>query len=195
MTYREIIEERTEYRAVIVADEDPHPPYNDGGFPIIRLSGPWYDRRAEQVEGTSYELHPRITEAAETLDVYDFERYCRIFHGTTGFAYRGPDRSTDYCYIALDTAHWREAMGLDRPVEVEMTEWEAYIDGDVWGVVIERKVVTRSERLTIAGDHLGFEVREEWEEESSCWGYYGDDYAREAAVEGLGHYEPKGEAA
>jgi hypothetical protein len=60
--------------------------------------------------------------------------------------------------------------------EAELNEWRAYVEGDVWGYVVERKV-----DLSMTD----CDVIESWEEVDSCWGFYGEEWAEQAAVEAL----------
>lgn len=215
MSYEDIVEERDGFRAKIVIDNDPQEPYNDGMSPIIRFERPAY----EQVGGTSFKVPSKIEYAAADLDRDVFERYLRIFHGATDVQWW---HSGDNLYVSFDTAEWRAAMGLDdehmafmrardpRWSPVDMTEWQEYVNGNVFGVIVERAV---SRDITIddlqdarAGmaDPVLFDdvvdaavdaVRSSddendttWTEIHAVWGYYGDDYAAQVAREELQNY-------
>jgi hypothetical protein len=184
----ETVQETETHRVVLVADDSPHEPYNDGGSPILRY---WRDRtyggfHAEQITNiTSFEVPDEIVAALQRWGGDDdyFERYCRIFHGSTEFDWYTPN-DRDYNYVTFDTAKWREAMGLTdehvakykakgEPIKLaEMSEWQAYCEGNVYGIVTEKKVTWHAE---------GHPDRVTWEQEDSIWGFYGYEYALEAA--------------
>jgi hypothetical protein len=170
----EIIEETETKRVVLFDDPDPDAPYDDGSSPLLRLYSFRNDWRAEQVtEVTSYVVHPRIVEALArwARDSSLFERYCRIFHGATTFQYWDS-------FVSLDPADWREKVGAPAG-SVSTKEWRAYIDGDVYGIA-EQEVVT-----VTATNQSGEEVsrRQDWLTTDSVWGFYGYEYAVEAARE------------
>lgn len=176
-----------EYRVRVTRDEDPSQPYDDGGSPILRREysswrGVW---TAEQmVMTTSYRLHPSICEAFERFgrDLDTWERYCRIFHGATSFAYyttRGGDM-----FVTLDPAEWREEVGAPEG-SANLDEWRAYCEGDVFGYTVERRVREYCEVRTLAGEELRASARFAWEHVDSCWGFYGLKWAQEAALEAL----------
>lgn len=201
MSHSETVETRGDYRVRIEIENAPDEPYDDGGSPIIRLYRRGYgDYQAEQVGSTSYVLDSVILEAAarwaKEPDV--FERYCRIFHGARSFEWRDSGDSRDYIYVTLDPADWREKMGLtdewlDAHPDVKttnLTEWNAYCDGDVYGVIVEKRVTwTREHDDEIDGTD-GDPSMDDWQEVSAVWGYYGEEYATEVAREQLDAYAP-----
>jgi hypothetical protein len=176
------IAEAGDLRVRIEIDETPEPPYDEGGAPILRDD----ENQIDQVtETTSYVVHPGILDAANRWGFDDnlFVRYLRAFHGVT---------RTDRCsvgrsrYLSFDPADWRERVGLTPEFlaahpdvnPADLSEWEAYCEGDVYGWVIERRVTwQRLGNPTV--------TREEWETVDSCWGFYGREYAEEAAREAL----------
>ena len=222
MSYSEVVEERDGLRVRLVLDDGPSEPYDDGGSPLLRLKfGDFYSLTrwagAEQVtEITSYVVDDGIIEAAarwwaEESDV--FERYLRAFHGTTEVKWYD-SRDGDYAYVTFDTADWRAEMGLTDEylashagiVLADMTEWRAYVEGDVYGYVVERLApVVDQDDLTYARETLGGDARYDdvvtlaegragiacaegvgvWVEveDGSLWGLYGTDYAVKAAYE------------
>lgn len=196
------LDEYPHFRARIVTDEYPDAPYDDGSSPIVRVA---YSRRhdgweAEQVDsGTSHRIDSGIEDAAAKWgdDVDKFERYLRIFHGTTAIKWFD---SGDFSCVTFDTAVWREEMGLTeahlaahpevRDGLANMDEYRAYIEGDVYGIVIEKLV----QWVKLAGDQPIFQnddgsdgIREEWEDVDSFFGFYGDvdGYVTETAREML----------
>jgi hypothetical protein len=124
-----------------------------------------------------------------------FKRYLTVFHGTLDareFSYSySPDSAV---YLAFDSADMRKTWGCaDDYAEAALgtaSEWQAYIDGDVYGIAVERRV-TISSTTTFQGESVPMPDVESWEEvdDSACWGYYGETYATEAAIELLEDYD------
>jgi hypothetical protein len=169
----------TEYRVRLVRDSDPQKPEDDGQWPILRL---YYNNRyGWEAEAFNEQAKPyceafnRLKEGGYPTQT--FERYVRIFHGASRILTYGPNQVTDYTYMAFDPAAWREAVGVTVEGikdELPLSEVIAWLEGDVWGWVSEYRDNTSG----IADD-------DDWEEESSCYGLYGRDYAEEAAQEEL----------
>jgi hypothetical protein len=182
MTDDDVVATRGEdLRVRLELDNTPEPPYDEGSAPILRLDG---RNHVDQVtETTNYLVHPRIMVAAQTWNFDDnlFIRYLRAFHGVTRTEYYASGRDR---YFSFDPADWRERVGCPDPAEhpdvnpADMSEWEAYVEGDVYGWVVERRVTWRREDDPTV-------TRDEWVEVESCWGFYGREYAEEAAREAL----------
>jgi hypothetical protein len=191
MTEREVIQtihldDGTEYRAVIQHDPNPEEPYNDGGWPILRLT--WSDSQGRwRAEEFNHQARPYVDKFNESTNragykggyaTETFERYLRIFHGNTLTHSYGPNQGTDYTYFAFDTEEWRDRMGLAAPPlshETPLNEIRAWIEGDVWGIGVEERY----------NPDEGLEPDEGWDEteEGMTWGYYGAKYATEEAKE------------
>lgn len=178
-------------RIRIVYHPYPDEPYDDGGSPILRID----HRKVEQVTNTTSYVLPDglvsgFTEVLRSHDLTTAERYLRIFWGVRNI---DSEMTRDFTYLAFDPAHWREAMELTDEYMAErkaadpsinfrlgnMDEYRAYLNGEVYGYVIEKRVTwQRQDDPTI--------TRQEWEETDSCYGFYGEsDYALEAAKEAL----------
>lgn len=71
---------------------------------------------------------------------------------------------------------------VDKSLQSEIDVYNQYLDGDIWGFVIE-KLKTCDCCHQADNEHI-----------DSCWGYYGIDYAIENAEDAL-EYELKGETA
>lgn len=185
------LDEFPHYRARIVTDDYSDAPYDDGSSPVIRLeyrSG-W---TAEQVtEITSHVVAPEILTAAAHFgsEADKFERYLRLFHGTTEVQwFSGIDRDADY--VTFDTKVWREEMGLtDEHIAAHpehdfrlasADEYRAYLEGDAYGIIVEQEVA-------VANIGETDEDTDVWEEGDSLWGFYGDvdGYVTETATEML----------
>lgn len=66
---------------------------------------------------------------------------------------------------------------------------QAWCDGDVWGYIVQEEVTW----TTTNNKYLPAESRTAWETVDACWGFYGREYAEEAAREALASY-PETEA-
>jgi hypothetical protein len=186
MTDDDIIATRgDDLRVRLELDGSPEPPYDEGSAPILRQFG---SRISQVVETTSFLVHPRILEAAERWGFDDnlFIRYLRAFHGVTRTEYYSRGGWGENRYFSFDPADWRERVGLPDAYLAEhpevnpadLSQWAAYVEGDVYGWVVERRVVwCRADDPTV--------TRDEWETVDSCWGFYGREYAEEAAREAL----------
>lgn len=176
----ETLETNGKYRVRLIADESPDEPYDDGQSPLLRLG---YVNQfgwiAEHVMNTGRPLDDdsRIEEAAQRWgsDFRMLEKYLRAYYGTTEIK---TWHSGSYWYITYDTAKWRAYVGLDTPGatgHINMDEWRAYCEGDVWGYDVEQNVTWHRDDSD--------ETLQTWESVDSCWGFYGYDYAKEAATE------------
>lgn len=174
----EVVEERADYRVILVVDQSPEEP-DASQSPLIR-----FDR------GTARHLHlsahfgleDRIEEAADrwgppNRDTWHlFETYMRAFHGTTAIEtyYSGT-----YWYVTYDTAEWRKVTGASGP---DMSEWESWCKGEVYGYVVQKRV-----KLYVKSEEFSdfSEYGDSWEDVDSLWGLYGYNYAIKAAREAL----------
>lgn len=190
MSYEEILEttEDGQYRVKLVLDEYADEPYDDGQSPLIQLDIRYSGTRAEHVMvgARPADNDARIEEAAERWgsDFDKLEKYLRAYYGTSQVK---TWHSGDYWYITYDTAEWRDYTGAPEN-SVSMDEWQAYCTGDVWGYVVERNVTWHS-------DENPSQTMQTWEEEDSCWGYYGYEWAKKSALEAFKYViEPKSSA-
>lgn len=197
----EIIKEENDLRVSISRDEYPDEPYDCGQPPLIRIERR-YGTSAEHVMvgERPTDNDDRIEEAAAHFAgrLKLFEKYLRAFHGATVIKQYGPNNATDYTYIVYDTPAWVKSIGYDDKIApradydaakaVQMDEYIAYLEGDVYTYDVERKVHVKSRKdIHVNGEPLRTEEREydEWELVDSCGGFYGEEYAREAALEAL----------
>lgn len=185
MSYSEVVETKGQYRAVIIADEDASVPDWDGMYPTLQIDnysvGPLLGEGAVDFAVILSTFISAVPEPLET-----FERYLRIFHGTTKFSTYNLGRSREYGYVAFDTAKWREANGVAaEQVKQEdmLSEVRAWAEGDCWGVRIEKLVHWYTQDEAVEDQD-----RSDWEELESVWGYYGRDAAEEQARELLKGY-------
>lgn len=189
MSHEEILEtsEDGRFRVKLVLDEWPDEPYDDGQSPLIRIERTSYGIRAEHIMATGRPLDDdeHVEEAIarwgtpSSPDWRLVEKYLRAFHGVTKIEtwYSG-----SYWYVTYDPARWREHVGAPEG-SVDMSEWRAYVEGDVWGWVVEKSVTWHT-------DDPGHDDKDEWEHVDSCGGYYGSngangDYLKSCAREAL----------
>lgn len=194
-TYTEVVETRDKYRATITVDGCPEAP--DGDF----FGTVYYGERGDfRRVGAPYKSPDDFADTLDAAwshyqDMRLIERYLRIWHGVRGFDYFDTQSGkyvnivTDYDLKVwgwdLDPAQWPVVDGVRStdPAEHNLDEWQAYSDGDVYFVTVQK-------RVTWTTEDEDFEDREDWEDidDSVVGGYYGEKWAREAAIEALGHY-------
>ena len=201
MSYTETLEERDGYRVRLEVDEYPETPYDDSQSPLLRIDGGYYGvRSVEHIQVGS--TRPTDDDAAienavshwhttpSDSDWHLFERYLRAFFGVTEIEtyYSG-----DYWYVTYNSRAWRKAIGWETDeqdaealakgfAKPNMEEYKNWINGEVYFYVVEKDVEWRKvDPTTDDPDYL--DTMHTWETVDSCGGYYGDEYAREAAME------------
>ena len=208
-TYTDVVEERGEYRAVITIDTSPDKPENDFGCPVLRVESSGYG--GGLVTSTGYGSHSAKQDGipaggidalqhfvsshgwSDGIDI--FGRYLAIFHGGS-IKRRSGQQWDDPTYVAYVTERMvRDAWGFTGPVPAaELDEWAAYCEGEVYFVTVQRRLIRRTEFVTFDDRHPveAFETEEWWDEpDSTVGGYYGEQWAREAALEALDEYAPR----
>lgn len=177
------------YRVVLVRDQYAEVPDWDGQAYVFDVS--YYGRYTvdliqESVDpGDPYAIEVDVAvERAIRWWGTDWdlvERYLRIFHDVVKV--ERYDRTGGGTLLAVVTAvlaeRWRCSVELIQEQD-HLKEWRAWDEGDVYGYEIQQRV-----RWTTDAD---FEDREEWEHVDSCWGYYGSEWAEDAASEALALY-------
>jgi hypothetical protein len=198
-----------QYRVRVELDDGADMPYDDGSVPLWRVEYRGIGWRAEQVEMTSFDASDvalgdavaKFGGPAYGLTRYGapteplVERWLKAFHGSTVVE---TWHSGDAWYLAADTARWREAMGVT-PEQIReeaqrgslMAEYQAWVQGQVYGYVVERKAV----EYTVVTDPnsgavIGTRREETWVEveDGSVWGLYGYEWATRAAEEALAEH-------
>lgn len=170
-------------RVQLVPDWHAETPDHDGQAPVLCiLDGRGHPAVRQEVGD---DVHDGIVTALERWGSGElFERYVRAFHGTSKITYfcSYSDRSSP-TWVALDTAEWREKHGVTPGSLVEEDiagDFRHYVDGDVWGYAVEE---LREWACLTEGRHA--DRRETWETVDSCSGFYGREYAEQAAREAL----------
>ena len=185
MEYLDIVKENDTYRVRLEREDYAEKPYDDGATPILSREhryGRWeaVNSQAEEFTGLLNELYDRFEE-----DV--IERFIRIFLGAYSVEW---DSSSNCRYLAFDTTAWREHHGLTdeymsgvdaidptKLAEGSLEEIIAWADGEVYGYILEKKKPWTKVYEDEDEDEAGFD----WEVVESCWGFYGEKYAREEA--------------
>jgi len=157
------------FRVGIVLDDYPDAPFDDGASPVLELS--WRGTRwiARDVEHGTYRFDPYVLESfvrAYAVSLELLHRYARITLGATTFDYCD---TRDCVYVTCDPAEWRESVGAPEGA-ASLAEWRAYVEGDVWGIVVQRRTVWTSDDGRTC---------ESWDTVNSLWGFYGLDSQRD----------------
>jgi hypothetical protein len=196
MTYSETLDERNGYRVRLALDESPEKPYDCGQSPLLRIEPMSYgsarvehiqvgDRPTDDDAAIENAVQHWLTHPGEK-DWHLFERYLRAYYGVTVIETYW---SESYWYVTYNSKAWRRSIGFDgklapedddNPAKPNLDEYKAWCEGDVYYYVVE-KLIT----WTTDDDFNGASVTtmDTWETVDSCGGYYGDEYAREAALE------------
>ena len=198
----EILKEEDGLKVTLTRDEYPDEPYDCGQCPIVRI-----DRRYSRADVEHVMVGDRPTDRDDAIedalerchgDWRLFEKYLRAYHGVTKVIQYGPNQATDYTYFAYDTPEWVTSIGFDDKIaprskydaekSVNMNEWIAYLENEVYTYDIERRVDIREIKTRIKNeDPATIRTTQsefaEWEHVDSCGGYYGYDYARQEALD------------
>lgn len=187
------------WRVRLVQDSTPPEPYDDGSVPLWRVDYAGLGWTAEQVKMTDFDAS-----AAGLSDAVNrfggptsplVERWLKAYRGTTVMEVY---HSGSAWYIAADTAAWREETGVTVEQLAEesaltsiMSEYKSWIEGDVYGYVIERCVIAYTVVHEPAdGEIIGSRREEEWieVEDGSLWGIYSHSWALKQAEEDFDAY-------
>lgn len=195
---REVIETRGDYRAVIIRDEYPDAPDWDMQAAVIRFDSARIESKTDATSGFMGAAQRFASRYGMSDGILTLERYARIFHGTRDFRVFGYSYSRDnVVYVAFDSAAMRAEWGCsadaDNTAKGDAETWQAYIDGDVYGIAVEQRAATMTTRVYPDGTQTET-LGEVWEtvDGSDVWGYYGEEDARAEALADLAHYAPKG---
>jgi hypothetical protein len=195
--YLDIVEENDNYRVRLAYDDSGEKPYDEGGVPI--LSREFRGMRFEAVNDQANEYESVINELWDRYDEETIERFLRIFLGATSVIFNSSENQR---YLAFDTAEWREKMGLtdeyleahkgehdfDNLAKGTMDEYMAWANGEVYGYIVEKKFTTQTKYIDPVTEELvNVEDDEEWVpvEDGSVWGFFGREWAEQAAREAL----------
>jgi hypothetical protein len=187
-----------DFRATVVRDEYPDAPDWDLQAAVIRIEYGYSRRYVEGMnpEGKNFEdkLEEFMNRSGRGVwaDLEMFARYLRIFHGTSDFRqFHSYSYQDSTVYVAFDSAAMVKEWGCtetpDEAAKGTADEWQAYIDGDVYVIQIERREQETRTR-TFKGSEVFRSEREVWTIQETVGGYYGEEYARSEAEEQLSYY-------
>lgn len=205
----DVIDEYQDWRLFLIHDPVAEKPYNEGSTPLVQFTVSWRGPLTDidQVSGTTdYVLPESILNAfqhfgcEEDADREKFERYLRIFHGMRSIVWLRNNPCAGFDYVTFDTQDWRDRMGLtdeylaqhpgvDGSRFANLDEFQAWLEGDVYGYRIERKqrwLPVNDENEVVS--FLSTTEMTTWEEEDACFGFYGHDVAMEAAGEAFNDF-------
>ena len=194
----EVLETRGDYRVTLTNDEWADGPDGDGQGSTYSMS----TRRPSLFAlvhkgagptgfgpGSPFHLAEVMRNAWDRFqDIDTLERYLRMFHGVVGFdSFDTQDEKYVNVVTREDLTEWgfssledyRARADWDDPSHGNLTEWRAYAEGDVWSYAVERREHWTSDTG---------KTHDTWETVDSCGGFYGRQYAEEAALEALGAY-------
>lgn len=178
------------FKAIVMLDDDPTAPDGDMLCPVVQL-GHVGDNRlsyettlggdSERSDGLPMHLGDALNRVMVNHDYHDailiVQRWLQAFHGGDLLHY-STGHYREYDYIAYDTRAMRDYWGQadDTPSKPEMSEWIAYVEGDVFYIEVQRGVVDEDD-----DGHI------DWVDvpETTCHGFYGEEYAAEEAVRSM----------
>lgn len=201
MSHSEIIETRDKFRARITVDDYASEPDGDFFGTVYYLDRDGRCERKAAPFKSPDDFSDELRFGWEHYrDMKLVERYLRIWYGIRGFNYFDTQDGkyvnvvTDYDLNMwgwdLDPAEWPVVDGVRStdPAKNNLDEWHAYHDGDVWLVRVEKCI-----HWTTDDDDADTSERDEWQEidDTVVGGYYGEEWARQAATEALDDYAPR----
>ena len=173
-------------RVVIITDNYAEQPYDETSAPTLNGSG-WGIGSYSPVDHT--DVSGVLDAAIEACRYYGeipsgldspesvAARYLRVFHGVTAI-HTVEFLQAHANVVMFDTIPWRELVGI--PLDGTLTredivcEWEAYLDGEVYSVGYQVRVLSAS--------GLDDDPVEEWDTVIQCSGFYGEGHAKESAL-------------
>ncbi|WP_432983099.1 hypothetical protein [Dactylosporangium sp. CA-233914] len=161
------------WRALLVADADAGEPWGDALAPALLIGRGGRVRAAAEVYQPAHT--GRLAHAWQYFCDHDlFCRYLRLCHGTTSIATAS---SQDTTALIFDTTAYRAHAGITGVADLsaEQAEWQAWLDGDVYGVVVQQHIPA------VSCTHCGQTTPAMWTAVESCWGYFGRASAEDAA--------------
>lgn len=88
---------------------------------------------------------------------------------------------------------WGPTAMTEEAMQDEVREYNDYLTGQVYGVIIEERVTRTVETRRMDGAIRSTVEGEGWDEVEACWGYIGSDNAESAARGDLAYYADKKE--
>lgn len=187
MAYTVDLIERNGYRAVLTLDESPQEPEDCGAVPQFTVyygHGRWTvgcEQNASDLPDTAKNLLQAWEEFNDRFDNGDevFARWCRIVYGVDYVRvtdHHGYSQGSEFKLFEVAGVAWLDGIGWTKS-KAEFAEMHesykgapelvSYVNGDVWGIVIEK-----ANRYVNTEDPE--DVLETWDEVDACWGFYGE---------------------
>lgn len=170
-------------------DESPVAPYNYAAFPVFTLefrtyrwaaSESGHGEEAANLDGLGTDPGEALSDLAHKygLDMAEriVRRWLRVFHGGDLVRTESAHRGDNCTYYAYSTAFMLDALGIEPGTSPNFGEYMDYVNGDVYYAT--RETWESACECTDCGAG-------EWVEVDSIGGLYGEDYAREGALEHL----------
>ena len=186
MAYTVDLIERNGYRAVLTLDESPQEPEDCGAVPQFTAyyNHGWNvgcEQNASDLPDTAFVLLKVWEEMDDRFDNGDevFARWCRIVYGVDYVRvtdHHGYSQGSEFKLFEVAGVAWLDGIGWTKSkaefAEMhesykEAPELVSYVNGDVWGIVIEK-----ANRYVNTEDPE--DVLETWDEVDACWGFYGE---------------------
>jgi len=159
------------WRARLIHDDCAGEPDGDALAPALLVAARGWPRFAK---GVYVPAHAEQIVAAwcRFADRDRFCRYMRMWHGVTAIAVAS---TADLDVVIFDTADFRRHVGITTlPADLsgEHDEWQAWLDGDVYGVTVERHHTGNT-----TWDDTTTTATSQWREIDAVWRLYGHEYA------------------
>lgn len=185
------------YRVTLQRDEYPEAPDWDFQAAVIRVEGSYgrNDVEGQNSEGRDFEdaLRHFVVTYGMSDGLTIFERFVTIFHDATDVRRIHGSYNRDYVeYVVFATRAMLEKWGCAEEYGPEAAkgtadDWQSYLDGEVYVLTVERREQAHTVR-TFEGETVADEEDEVWTDLDTVGGYYGDEYAEQAAREMLTQY-------
>lgn len=196
---QDVLETRNGYRLSILSDDDPVEPNEDeGATPILRTR---LHRAGDvEIEAFNEQAKPYVAlleelyyqEGSFTMALTRL----RQMHGSVHYEAYGPNRGTDYKYIAFDTREFREALelptwltgGESNTAAESLADVQAWVEGDCWGWEVEKR-----RTFTTTYDDGEVVTGEDWTKVDYRYGYYSRNVAASSGFIALADAAGQGE--
>jgi hypothetical protein len=145
-----------------------------------------HDRLYEKGLGGAFGRYLKIFHGIEAFKVFKFE-HGNVALSLGDFRDRWDSGMIGWAYLNPDAEQW-EGIEPKEVIGSMLGELAAWMNGEVYGYIVEHRVTGRK---VYDGDAAEDEAFEEWveEEDGSCWGHIGYDWAVQAAKTALGEEE------
>jgi hypothetical protein len=173
---------------IIERDDEPEGPDGDCYAPAYFIESR-YGYVSSGMAGSTFngddELAAYLDARNHWNDAETAERYMRIFHGVAVYEHDTRGNGGGYHWVTLDTPAWRDHVGIEPDAVLTDDNLNgdhiAWLDGDVfsigYAVMPERTTTETPIDPTTDLEDQG------WEIDIEVSGFYGEEYAKEAAAD------------